>query len=152
MCHRGVRTSMKYKITVTVNCVPKHINYQNFLISTVCRQWVKCCQTMTACACLKKNHSSWLKLALFLQLSNEMQLNLMDMVKSGKLSIDEAVNQARSGTIQKQRNLDLEVQYGIYLKLTFMLNEDLQLPRKKSQCNRMTMQKTFEIDLLFSFI
>ncbi|XP_051736260.1 formin-H [Ctenopharyngodon idella] len=44
----------------------------------------------------------------FPQLSNEMQLNLMDMVKSGKLSIDEAVNQARSGTIQKQRNLDLE--------------------------------------------
>lgn len=81
---------------------------------------------MTACACLKNNHSSWLKLSLFLQLSNEMQLNLMDMVKSGKLSIDEAVNQARSGTIQMQRNLDLEVQYGICLKLTLMLNEDLQ--------------------------
>lgn len=63
-----------------------------------------------------------------------MQLNLMDMVKSGKLSIDEAVNQARSGTIQKQRNLDLEVQYGICLKLTLMLNEDQQWA-KKSQCN-----------------
>lgn len=42
----------------------------------------------------------------FPQLSNEMQLNLMGMVKSGKMSIDEAVNQARSGTVQ--RNLDLE--------------------------------------------
>jgi len=40
-----------------------------------------------------------------------MQLNLMDMVKSGKMSIDEAVNQARSGSEQKQRNLDLEVIY-----------------------------------------
>ncbi|XP_077074982.1 uncharacterized protein LOC143725957 [Siphateles boraxobius] len=44
----------------------------------------------------------------FPQLSNEMQLNLMDMVKSGKMSIDEAVNQARSGSVQKQHNLDLE--------------------------------------------
>ncbi|KAK7132681.1 hypothetical protein R3I93_019041 [Phoxinus phoxinus] len=42
------------------------------------------------------------------QLSNEMQLNLMGLVKSGKMSIDEAVNQARSGSVQKQRNLDLE--------------------------------------------
>nr|XP_055044837.1 formin-H isoform X2 [Misgurnus anguillicaudatus] len=43
------------------------------------------------------------------QLSNEMQINLMSMVKSGKLSIDEALIRAKSGTLQKsQRNFYTE--------------------------------------------
>ncbi|TRY94583.1 hypothetical protein DNTS_002185 [Danionella cerebrum] len=38
----------------------------------------------------------------FPQLSNEMQLNLMNSVKSGKMSIDEALEQAKSVKLQKQ--------------------------------------------------
>lgn len=87
----------------------------------------KQCYMKTACACLQNNHSSWLQLSLFLQLSNEMQLNVMNLVKSGKMSIDEVLIQVNNGTL-KQRDFELEVQYGICLKLlTFMLNEDLKI-------------------------
>ncbi len=51
-----------------------------------------------------------------------MQLNVMNLVKSGKMSVDEVLIQVNNGTL-KQRNYELEVQYGICLKcLTFMLN------------------------------
>lgn len=56
-----------------------------------------------------------------------MQLNVMNLVKSGKMSIDEVLIQVNNGTL-KQRDFELEVQYGICLKLlTFMLNEDLKI-------------------------
>ncbi|XP_005162511.3 uncharacterized protein isoform X2 [Danio rerio] len=42
------------------------------------------------------------------QLSNAMQLNIMNLVKSGKMSIDEALNQARSGKMHKQKNFEIE--------------------------------------------
>ncbi|MCI4387614.1 hypothetical protein PGIGA_G00076260 [Pangasianodon gigas] len=43
------------------------------------------------------------------QLSNEMQLKIMHMVKSGELSIDDALDQARRDKLQLlQRNFDLE--------------------------------------------
>lgn len=57
-----------------------------------------------------------------------MQLNVMNWVKSGKMSIDEALIRANNGVLNKQRNFELEVQYEICLKLlTFLLNEDLKI-------------------------
>ncbi|XP_051517827.1 uncharacterized protein LOC127419985 [Myxocyprinus asiaticus] len=49
------------------------------------------------------------------QLSNEMQLNLMNMVKSGQMSVDEALIQARSGKLKElQKNFVLEEQQSQY--------------------------------------
>lgn len=45
-----------------------------------------------------------------------MQLNIMNLVKSGKMSIDEALNQARSGKMHKQKNFEIEVKYELGLK------------------------------------
>ncbi|XP_053499137.1 protein diaphanous homolog 3 isoform X1 [Ictalurus furcatus] len=49
------------------------------------------------------------KMLEFPQLSNEMQLKIMHKVKSGELSIDDALDQARRDKLQLlQRNFDLE--------------------------------------------
>ncbi|XP_043086208.1 formin-like protein 3 isoform X2 [Puntigrus tetrazona] len=42
------------------------------------------------------------------QLSNEMQLNVMNWVKSGKMSIDEVLVRANNGTLHKQRTTEPE--------------------------------------------
>ncbi|XP_058619573.1 uncharacterized protein LOC131532152 isoform X1 [Onychostoma macrolepis] len=48
------------------------------------------------------------------QLSNEMQLNVMNWVKSGKMSIDEVLIRANNGTLHKQRNFELEEKQSQY--------------------------------------
>uniref|UniRef100_A0A8C1SH00 FH2 domain-containing protein n=1 Tax=Cyprinus carpio TaxID=7962 RepID=A0A8C1SH00_CYPCA len=48
------------------------------------------------------------------QLSNEMQLNVMNWVKSGKMSIDEALIRANNGTLHKQRNFEPEKKQSQY--------------------------------------
>ncbi|XP_050952739.1 uncharacterized protein LOC127154901 [Labeo rohita] len=48
------------------------------------------------------------------QLSNEMQLNVMNWVKSGKMSIDEALIRANNGVLNKQRNFELEEKQSQY--------------------------------------
>ncbi|XP_059384383.1 uncharacterized protein LOC132118513 isoform X2 [Carassius carassius] len=48
------------------------------------------------------------------QLSNEMQLNVMNWVKSGQMSIDEALMRANNGTLHKQRNSEPEEKQSQY--------------------------------------
>ncbi|KAL1250413.1 hypothetical protein QQF64_021418, partial [Cirrhinus molitorella] len=48
------------------------------------------------------------------QLSNEMQLNVMNWVKSGKMSIDEALIRANNGMLHKQTNFELEEKQSQY--------------------------------------
>lgn len=48
---------------------------------------------------------------LFLQLSNEKQLSLMSLVKSGKLSIDQALIQAKRDTMRNVHSQVNNLQY-----------------------------------------
>ncbi|XP_016134729.1 formin-like protein 3 [Sinocyclocheilus grahami] len=48
------------------------------------------------------------------QLSNEMQRNVMNWVKSGKMSIDEALIRANNGMLHKQRNFEPEEKQSQY--------------------------------------
>ncbi|XP_026055473.1 formin-like protein 13 [Carassius auratus] len=48
------------------------------------------------------------------QLSNEMQLNVMNWVKSGQMSIDEALMRANNGMLHKQRNPEPEEKQSRY--------------------------------------